>query len=118
MAAKKRAQISGQEFAGSNLFAKTTDETKETKSALEQKRRREWRATYDLTPELKERIVRKATDLGISTSQLALFMLSDALDRLDRGAIDPTPFITRSDSPKFRNNLPLGDWYWLKDDAG
>lgn len=108
--AKKRAQINEQ-FRGANILAKTTTEAKAESGR--NKQRLESRATYDMTPELKDRIARKATELGIPASQLAMFMLSDALARLESGEIDPTPFLTRSESPKFRNNLAFGDWYWL-----
>lgn len=108
--AKKRAQINEQ-FRGANILAKTTTEAKAERGR--DRDRLESRATYDMTPELKDRIARKATELGIPASQLAMFMLSDALTRLESGEIDPTPFLTRSESPKFRNNLAFGDWYWL-----
>ena len=116
--AKKRAQISGQEFPGANILAKTTTDTKSDRERGRNKERLDSRATYDMTQELKEAIVRKATDLGIPASQLAMFMLCDGLARLENGEIDPTPFLTRSESPKFRNNLAFGDWYWLSGDAG
>ena len=114
--AKKRAQISGREFHGANILAKTTTETKAERGR--DRDRLESRATYDMTQELKDRIARKATDLGIPASQLAMFMLCDGLARLENGEIDPAPFLTRSESPKFRNNLTLGEWYWLNGDAG
>ena len=114
--AKKRAQISGQEFHKANILAKTTTETKAERGR--NKQRLDGRATYDMTPELKDRIARKATELGIPASQLAMFMLCDGLARLENEEIDPTPFLTRSESPKFRNNLAFGDWYWLSGDVG
>lgn len=65
------------------------------------------RATYDLSAELKEAIAARATRLGIPASQLAHFLLLDAWQRLERGEIDPGPFLVESDSPAFRNRLDV-----------
>lgn len=67
------------------------------------------RATYDISPALKNAIVKRATRLGIPASQLAHFLLLHALRDLDAGKIDPEPYLTESDSPRFRNNLDLTD---------
>ena len=108
--AKKRAKISP-----TNLFDKT--EYGQTKPALKDKRinRTKTRATYDLTVELKTAVSDRATKLGIPASQLAAFLLCDALQRFDAGDIDPTPYLTQSDSPRFRSTLEIDDWYYLGD---
>jgi hypothetical protein len=74
------------------------------------------RAAYDITPELKAAVAEQATALGIPASQFAMFLLCDALTRYDAGEIDPTPYLTPSTSPKFRNNLAFGDWYCIEGD--
>ena len=65
------------------------------------------RATYDLSPELKEAIAQRATRLGIPASQLAHFLLLHAWRLLEQGQIDPEPFLVPSTSPAFRNNLDV-----------
>ena len=66
-------------------------------------------AHYDLSPGMKDRIAQESVRLGIPASQLASFLLADALARFDAGEIDPTPHLSPSTSPKFRNNLDF-DW--------
>ncbi len=66
-------------------------------------------AHYDLPPGMKDKIAQESIRLGIPASQLAAFLLADALARLDAGEIDPTPYLAPSTSPKFRNNLDF-DW--------
>lgn len=114
--AKKRAKVSDQlgEFGGvnQNLFAATSPAAK----SADRPDRIMKRATYDMTPELKTAVAKRATRLGISASGLAMFLLCDALRRYDAGEIDPTPYLEESDSPKFRNTLPLGDWYQFEGD--
>lgn len=113
--AKKRSQINEQEFPKSNILSRTTEtEPQQSRDRGRKQKRLAGRATYDLTPALKKRVVELATDLGIPASQLALFMLCDALRRLEQGDIDPKPYLTKSSSPKFRNELALDEWYWLE----
>jgi hypothetical protein len=105
--AKKRAKVDR------DLF----ESTEVTKDKQEAKEEELTRATYYIPPEQKEAVTRRATDLGIPASQLAIFLLSDALQRFDASEIDPSAHLTRSDSPKFRNNLAFGDWYYAGDDS-
>jgi hypothetical protein len=109
--AKKRAKVNLDFGDKTNLFAKTDP----SKPKDQRRGRIMQRATYDLTPELKAAVSQRAYRLGIPASQLAMFLLCDALQRLDAGDIDPTPYLLESQSPKFRNNLGLGDWYHLGD---
>lgn len=116
---KKRAKVSDQagELGAVNpdLFAATSPPGEKKPDRPDRILKR---ATYDLTPELKTAVAKRATRLGIPASQLAMFLLCDALQRYDAGDIDPTPYIEESDSPKFRNVLSIGDWYHLEGDAG
>ena len=82
-------------------------ETKKGKKAILRKARQ---VSLDLTPEMKSNLQTKSTELGIPVSQLALFLLTDAWERLENGEIDPTPYLHPSTSPKFRNNLIIPDW--------
>lgn len=109
--AKKRAKISP-----TNLFDKTEQQddsttSKQARSAKPQTEGGNVRAVYDFSSHVKNAVADRATRLGIPASQLAAFLLNDALQRLDTGAIDPTPFLVESESPRFRNNLEFDDWY-------
>ena len=115
--ARKRAKVDPALFGETDVFASTEPDERQEQERRRQRRRLVRRATYDITPELKKAIARRATRLGIPASQLAMFFLVDALGRYDAGAIDPHPFLVESDSPRFRNNLALGDWYHLKGDV-
>lgn len=66
-------------------------------------------AHYDLIEGMKEKIAEESIRLGIPASQLASFLLADALARFDAGKIDPNPYVVPSTSPRFRNNLDF-DW--------
>jgi len=110
---KKRAKVSDQaEQMGAvnpDLFAATATEEKKQKRPD----RVLYRASYDMTPDIKQAVATRATRLGIPASQLAMFLLSDALRRYDAGEINPRPFLVESDSPKFRNNLEIdSSWYF------
>lgn len=115
--AKKRAKVSQDLFQDtSDLFKKTEQEEQREKEKRRQKERLVKRATYDMTAELKEAVVSRATQLGIPASQLAMFLLCDALRRFDAGDITPLPYLEESTSPKFRNNLIIDEeWYHLDD---
>jgi hypothetical protein len=114
--AKKRAKVDPSLFGGTDLFTKTEPDEKQERERQRQRRRLTRRATYDITPELKDAVSTRATRLGIPASQLAMFLLADSLQRYDAGAVDPKPFLVESNSPRFRNNLAFGDWYWLMGD--
>jgi hypothetical protein len=119
---KKRAKVSEAvaEMGGLNpdLFASTGADSGEKAAPAAPVKpggsgRVLYRASYDMTAELKTAVAQRATRLGIPASQLAMFLLSDALRRLDSGDIDPAPFLVESESPKFRFNLALdADWYF------
>lgn len=122
---KKRSKIE------EDLFADTTrEEEQEPMSDLEQQapeaqrdskargpkrktppERLRKRASYDLSVELKESIAQRATELGISASQLAHFLLLNAWKRLEKGELDPTPYLTPSDSPAYRHKLEVDSLY-------
>lgn len=104
---KKRAKVDQDLFAGTETEKKTSPAPAQEEELT--------RATYYLTSELKDAVMRRATDLGIPASQLAMFLLSDGLKRFDAGETDATPYLTRSESPKFRHNLETGDWYYADD---
>ncbi|MCI0649938.1 MAG: hypothetical protein L0346_34350 [Chloroflexi bacterium] len=116
--AKKRAKVSLDFGESVDLFAKTGPDERQEREKQRQRERLTRRATYDITPELKTAVERRATRLGIPASQLAMFFLCDALERYDAGEIDPEPYLEESTSPKFRNNLAFGEWYGLKGDIG
>ena len=112
--AKKRAKVSDQaEELASNqdLFAKTDTKQQATKRPD----RVLSRASYDMTPEIKTAVAKRATMLGLPASQFAMFLLSDALRRFDAGEIDPRPFLINSPSPKFRHNLEMSNQWFFED---
>ena len=116
--AKKRAKVNIDYSQSADLFVRTAPDANKERERRRQRDRLVKRATYDITPELKEAVARRATDLGLPASQFAMFLLCDALRRYDAGEIDPTPFLGHSDSPRFRKNLLFGEWYHLKGDIG
>lgn len=67
------------------------------------------RATYDLSPRLKEAIAGRAAQLGIPASQLAHFLLLHAWQALECGEIDPEPYLQLSSSPAFRHILEIAE---------
>ena len=70
------------------------------------------RASYDVLPELRDAVYERARIIGIPNSQLAAFLLSDALRRLDDGEISVDEYLVDSTSPKFRYNIRLDDWHF------
>lgn len=75
----------------------------DTSSRKTKKERLAGRATYDLSPELKEAIADRATQLGLPASQLAHFLLLNAWHAMERGELDPEPYLQPSSSPAFRH---------------
>ena len=69
------------------------------------------RASYDVLPELRDAVSERARIIGIPNSQLAAFLLSDGLRRLDDGEISVDEYLVDSTSPKFRYNIRLDDWH-------
>ena len=116
--AKKRAKVSDQaaELGGAKVNSDLFAATSRPQSKVDRPNRIMRRATYDMTPELKTAVIQRAKRWGISASQLAMFLLCDGLRRYDAGEIDPKPYLEESDSPKFRNNLAMGDWYTFEGD--
>lgn len=110
--AKKRVGISNavKPQSTTSLF-KSTAPPAEERPKQDHKERTKQRAAYDMTPELKTAVQQRANELGISASQLAMFLLSDALERFDGGEIDPRPYLGAATSPKYRHSLEFGDWY-------
>lgn len=111
--AKKRARVDQDLFQDKSDLFKKTEPGKEKER---QKRRNLKRASYDMTAELREAVSERATRIGIPASQLAMFLLCDALRRYDAGDITPLPYLEESDSPRFRYNLTFDEWYHLKGD--
>ena len=113
---KKRGKIADTDL---NLFAKT-EQLPTAKSQVPPKSsaesRTQKRAMYDMTAELKEAVQQRANELGISASQLAMFLLCDSLGRYDRGEINPRLYLGPPTSPKYRHQLQFGDWYQVGDD--
>jgi hypothetical protein len=72
------------------------------------KSRLKGRATYDIGPELKEAIRQESIDLGVPASQLAKYLLLYAWDFYVNQEI-PEPPLRRSESPRFRNVIDLGE---------
>jgi hypothetical protein len=114
---KKRAKVSDSatEMGSVNpdLFAATSLPPEPVERKPDRVDRVLYRASYDMTEDLKRAVATRATRLGIPASQLAMFLLSDALRRFDTGEIDPLPFVVDSTSPKFRYNLEIDPaWYF------
>ena len=100
MAKKRRGDID------SGLFSPTEPEPEEQEPAQQEEARAELiRATYYISQRLKDEIHRRAVALGISDSQLAWYMLLDAVKRYDAGEIDPEPYLIPSTSPAYRHNI-------------
>lgn len=115
--AKNRSKVSERKEeiapAARDLFAATEPDRKKEQERQRQRNRQAKRAVYDLTEGLKTAVTRRSVRLGIPASQLAQFLLSDSLRRFDAGEIDPSPYLTPSESPRFRNNLEIDDdWYY------
>ncbi len=115
--AKKRVKLSDSgEIEKRTLFEKTEPDPKREKERQRERQRDLKRGAYDMTPELKNAVAKRATRLGIPASQFAMYLLSDGLRRFDNGDIDPTPYLSESDSPRFRNNLDFDSWYYPGED--
>jgi hypothetical protein len=86
------------------------DEELSPQLARERKRirdRRPNRATYDIPPDLRQKIAKLSVKYGCPQSQLATLMLIHALKAIEVKDIDPTALQIPSDSPKFAHNLDL-----------
>jgi hypothetical protein len=73
------------------------------------------RVRYDLPPEIKAAVDDRALITGVASSQMVAFLLAHALHIFDEGKLDPSPYFTRTRSPKFRHNLDVT--YPLHDDS-
>ncbi len=65
------------------------------------------RVTYEIGPELKKTIYEESLELGVPASQLAKYLLLYAWDFYAKGTIPP-PELSKSNSPKYRNNIYFG----------
>lgn len=65
------------------------------------------RVRYDLPPEIKEAVDERAIETGIASSQMVAFLLAHAMHRFDKGELDPSPYFTKTKSPKFRHTLQV-----------
>ena len=65
------------------------------------------RVRYDLPPEINQAVDERALVTGVAASQMVAFLLAHALHRFDAGELDPSPFFTKTKSPKFRHNLDV-----------
>lgn len=71
--------------------------------------RRERRATYDLPPEIRARMMELSTQLSIPASQLVTLALMRFLDDYDRGNLDLSVWKHPSHSPRYDWNLVFPD---------
>ena len=69
--------------------------------------RREQRATFDLPPSLRKRIMELAETERLPASQLGTLALARFLQDLSTGSLDLTPFKKPSRSPRYDWNLSL-----------
>lgn len=63
--------------------------------------RRDQRATYDLPPALRTRVKDLAEELRLPASQLVTLALAQFLTAYDAGAIDLSPYLRSSTSPRY-----------------
>lgn len=69
--------------------------------------RREQRATYDLPPELRQRIKDLAEEQAVPASQLVTLALTRLLSDLQNGDVDLADFRQPSRSPRYDWNLVI-----------
>ena len=74
---------------------------------VRQKKRAKYQARYDLPPGMKELIVEIADELETTASQVAAYLLADALHRYRTGRLDPTNDRSPSRSPRNKYNLDI-----------
>jgi hypothetical protein len=65
------------------------------------------RATFDLTPKMRQKIADLAEKYGCPQSQLVALLLVHGIKAIFAGEIDPAALYTPSGSPKFAHNLDL-----------
>lgn len=63
------------------------------------------RATYYISPELKNEIRSLSVEYGVPQSQIVMLLLIYSIDDLRSGSIPLERFLVPSDSPKFRSNI-------------
>lgn len=78
---------------------------KKAKERKKAEKRYDRRINWDLTPKLKARIKKMASEHEVPESQLAIVLLEEALELLDAGQIDLNSRKMPSDSPRYEWNL-------------
>jgi len=74
---------------------------------IRQKKRAKYQARYDLPPGMKELIVEIADELETTASQVAAYLLADALHRYRTDRLDPANDRSPSRSPRNKYNLDI-----------
>ena len=81
--------------------------SKSEREKVRQKERAKYQARYDLPPGMKELIVEIADELETTASQVAAYLLADALHRYRTGRLDPASGRSLSRSPRNKYNLDI-----------
>jgi hypothetical protein len=87
----------------------TKEEQKKQKEQAQMKRRLPRRATYDLPPGMKERIVEIANEHGTTASQVAAFLLHRGIRQVEAGMINLDRYKEPSASIRWEYNLRIDD---------
>ena len=82
---------------------------KKARERAKMRARREQRATFDLPPALRTRIMDLAESERLPASQLVTLALARFLQDLSAGSLDLAPFKKPSRSPRYDWNLALPD---------
>jgi hypothetical protein len=82
---------------------------KKARERAKMRARREQRATFDLPPTLRTRIMDLAESERLPASQLVTLALARFLQDLSAGSLDLAPFKKPSRSPRYDWNLALPD---------
>lgn len=85
----------------------TLPASREEKEKARHKKRATYQARYDLPPGMKDAIGELAQDLETTASQVAAYLLADALRRVERGEIDLEAARSYSRSPRNKYNLDV-----------
>jgi hypothetical protein len=85
------------------------EEQKKQKEKAQMKQRLPRRATYDLPPGMKERIVEIANEHGTTASQVAAFLLHRGIKQVEAGLIDLDQYKEPSISIRWEYNLRIDD---------
>jgi hypothetical protein len=85
------------------------EEQKKQKEKDQMKRRLPRRATYDLPPGMKERIVEIANEHGTTASQVAAFLLHGGIKQIEAGMINLDRYKEPSTSIRWEYNLRIDD---------